>query len=499
MVFRVPASCLSGIAAGAVCCAALLTGCAVGPKYTQPPVSVPSAYKESPADASRDWKAAQPDDAASRGAWWERYADPELNSLEEKLNASNYSIAAAAANVQAARAIVQEARAQYYPTITGAPSITQSRLATGFGQMIGRTFTTYSLPFDVSWEPDFWNRIRNTVSADAAAAQASAADLENVRLAAQAELAADYFQLRGQDALKQVLDSVVIANRDSVALVRNQCIAGLSSDDAIAQAEAELHSALAQDANLAIARAQYEHAIAALAGQSASTFSIAEAEWNADPPATPVALPSELLERRPDIASAERAVAQANAQIGVARTAFFPTVLLSAAAGFQGLALTKWLEWPARVWSLGPSVAETLFDGGLRRATVQQAQATYDQTVADYRQSVLTAFQEVEDQLAALKTLAAVIQQQDAAVQASARALELAKIRYEAGLDPYLNVITADVALLTGQQASVGFRVQQMVASVQLIKALGGGWDVSQLPQPAELERRTPRASNNRN
>jgi len=480
-------------------CALLLVSCAVTPKYTRPPVPVPAAYKEAPAGANGDWKAAQPADAGSRGNWWERFGDPVLNSLEDRLNGSNYSIAAAAANLEEARALVRSARAQYYPTITSAPGVTNSRLATGFGQTIGRTFTTYSFPLDASWEPDLWDRVRKTVSANSAAAQAVAADLENVRLSAQAELAADYFQLRAQDSSKGLWDSVVSAHEQSVALVRDQCVAGLGSDDVLAQAESDLHSALAQDESLAVARAQYEHAIAALAGQPASTFTIPGAEWKADPPSIPLGLPSELLERRPDIASAERAVAQANAQIGVAKTAFFPAIMLSASAGFQSLSISKWFEWPARVWSMGPNVAETLFDAGQRRATVQQFQANYDRTVANYRQTVLSAFQEVEDNLAALRSLGSVIQQQDSAIEASGRALEVAEVRYEAGLDPYLNVISARLSLLAAQQAGVTFRMQQMVASVQLIKALGGGWDSSQLPSPNETERRIPRGSGNGN
>jgi NodT family efflux transporter outer membrane factor (OMF) lipoprotein len=477
----------------------LFTGCAVSPKYNRPAVPVPTAYKEMPAGASRDWKAAQPSDLASRGPWWAWFGDSELNSLENRLNASNYGIAAAAANVRAAQAIVRAARAQYYPTITAAPGISSSRLATAFGQTLGRTFASYSFPLDISWEPDLWNRIRQTVSANAAAAQASVADLENVRLSAQAELAEDYFQLREQDSLKELWDSVVIAYQQYVALVHDQSVSGLASDEVVAQAEANLHSALAQDANLAVARAQYEHAIAVLVGEPASTFKVLEAEWEADPPSMPVGVPSELLERRPDIASAERAVAQANAQIGIARSAFFPTILLSGSAGFESLSISSWLQWPARVWSLGPSLAETLFDAGQRRATVQQFQATYDLTVANYRQTVLTAFQEVEDYLAGLRTLAGVIEDQDSSIQASRRAMEVAEVRYNAGLDPYLNVISARISLLAAQQAGVTFRMQQMVASVQLIKALGGGWDFSEIPSPKELERRIPRASNERN
>jgi len=484
---------LSTTGASLLCFAMLFTNCAVGPKYSRPVVPVPTVYKELPAGASRDWKPAHPGDLASRGQWWERFADPELNSLENRLNASNYSIAGAPYDC------LSGPRGQYYPTITADPGISYSRLATAFGQTVGRTFTSYSFPLDISWEPDLWNRIRQTVSANAAAAQASVADLENVRLSAQAELAEDYFQLRTQDSLKRLWDSVVSANQESVALVRDQSVSGLGSDEALAAVQAELHSALAQDANLAVGRAQYEHAIAVLIGEPASTFSLSAAGGEADPPSIPVGVPSELLERRPDIAGAERAVAQANAHIGIARTAFFPTVMLSVSAGFESLSISKWLQWPARVWSLGPSVAETLFDAGQRRATVQQFQATYDSTVANYRQTVLTAFQEVEDHLAALKTLSGVIEEQDSAIGACRRALEVAEVRYTAGLDPYLNVISARISLLAAQQAGVTLRMQRMVASVQLIKALGGGWDSSEIPSPKELERRIPRASNNGN
>ena len=325
------------------------------------------------------------------------------------------------------------------------------------------------------------------MAANTLAAQASAADLENVRLSAQADLAADYYELRAQDSLKQLLDSTVGAYQESLALTRNLYQAGLANDEAVAQAESQLKATQAQDTNLGVLRAQYEHAVAVLAGQPASTFSIAAEAHRTSPPAIPVGVPSQLLERRPDIATAERTVAQANAQIGIARTAFFPSVTLSVSAGFQSLSIAKWLEWPSRVWSVGPALAETIFDAGLRRATVQQYQATYDQTVANYRQTVLTAFQQVEDNLAALRILAQVIEEQDSATESAARNLRVAETRYKAGVDPYLNVITAQTALLTDQQAAVNFREQQMVASVQLIKALGGGWDVSQLPSSKEL------------
>jgi NodT family efflux transporter outer membrane factor (OMF) lipoprotein len=465
-----------------------LTGCAVGPKYTRPSAPVPPVYKELEArNVGGGWKPVQPGDAASRGKWWERFNDRELNEFEEKLTISNQNIAAAVASVQAARATIRQARAQYFPTVGADPSITNSRLATGFGRPLGITFTNYFLPLEASWEPDLFGRVRNSVTTSSAAAQASVADLESVRLAAQAELATDYFELHAQDALKQLLDSAVKAYKDALELTRDRYTAGMDSDEAVAQAEAQLKATQAQDINLGILRAQYEHAIALLTGQPASAFSIAAETGEAIAPSIPIGVPSELLERRPDIAAAERAVARANAQIGIAQTAFFPAVTLSAAVGFQSLSAADWLTWPSRVWSVGPSLAQTIFDAGLRRATVRQFQAAYDQTVANYRQTILTAFQQVEDSLATLRIIAKVIEQQDSAVQSAKRSLEVAEVRYKAGIDPYLNVITAQTTLLNNQEAALTFRTQRVVASVQLIRALGGGWDTSQIPSGKEL------------
>jgi NodT family efflux transporter outer membrane factor (OMF) lipoprotein len=478
---------------------ALLAACSIGPKYIRPSAPVPPAYKELGApNVDGDWKPGQPRDDAARGNWWERFNDPRLNELEEKVDISNQNIAAAAANVLTARAMIREARAQYFPTVAAGPGITNSRLSTGFGKPLGITYTNFSLPFEASWEPDLWGRIRATVGANSFAAQVTVADLQNVRLSAQADLAVDYYELRAQDSLKELLDSTVSAYQESLELTVDLSKAGVGNDEAVAQAESQLEATTAQDTNLGVLRAQYEHAIALLAGQPASAFTVPVEALKASPPPIPVGVPSELLERRPDIAAAERAVAQANAQIGMARTAFFPAVTFSASAGFQSLSIAKWLEWPSRVWSVGPGLAETIFDAGLRRATVQQFQASYDQTVANYRQTVLTAFQQVEDNLAALRILAAVIEQQDSAIESAGRSLQVAAVRYQAGIDPYLNVIAAQTALLTDQQAAVTFRMQQMVASVQLIKALGGGWDASQIPSSAELGRRIPNGSSDR-
>jgi len=481
--------------------ALLFTGCNVGPKYARPAVPTPPAYKELTAggpEQSNYWKTAQPNDGTIRGKWWEIFNDPEVNALEEKADASNQNIAAAAANFLAARAVIREARSQYFPTVATSPSIVNSRpspaqfggIRSGSSSTSGlsvSSYTAYSLPADASWEPDFWGRVRNTVRGAAFAAQASSADLENVRLSEEAELAADYYQLRTQDALKQLFDSTVADYREALGLTQTQFKAGIGTDEAVAQAEAQLEATEAQDTNLGVLRAQYEHAIALLVGEPASTFSIPVEPLQANPPPIPVGVPAELLERRPDIAAAERAMAQANAQIGVAKAAYYPNVTLSASGGFGNTSVTDWLTWPSRFWSVGPTLAETIFDAGLRKATVQQFQASYDQTVANYRQATLTAFQEVEDNLAALRILSQDIQQQDAAVQSAQRSLQEATVRYRAGIDPYLNVLTAQTVLLSDQQTAVNFRMQQMVASVQLIKALGGGWNVAQIPSPDQL------------
>jgi len=486
------------LSALAIC--VFFSGCSVGPKYALPPVQTAPAYKELPqtaASPSDTWQTAKPSDSADRGKWWTAFNDPQLNDLEEKASVSNQQIAAAMDNFVAARALVRQARAQYFPTLTTNPSAIRTLPspaefsglnAGGSSSGLGvRTFNDFSLPFDASWEPDFWGRIRNSVRASTYAAQASAADLANVRLGVQAELAVDYYDLRAQDSLKKLLDSTVVAYQEDLDLTRSQYKAGLSSDEAVAQAEAQLKAIQAQDTNLGILRAQYEHAIAVLIGQSASEFSLPATDSEPDLPVIPAGVPSELLERRPDIASAERTMAQANAEIGVAKSAYFPAILLSATGGFGNSSISNWLTWPSRFWSAGPSVAETIFDAGLRKATVQQYRANYDATVVNYRQTVLTAFQQVEDNLASLRILQQDIEQQNAATEAAARALQEATTRYKAGLDPYLNVIAAQTALLNDQQAAVMFRVQRKVAEVQLIKALGGGWNVSQIPSARDV------------
>jgi NodT family efflux transporter outer membrane factor (OMF) lipoprotein len=478
----------------------LAIGCSVGPKYARPVIQSPASYKEVPQSAASGsdlWRTAQPRDGVSRGKWWEVFDDPQLNELEDEASASNREVAAAVDNFLAARALVREARSQYFPAVGTTPSIINSRPSPGqFGGLQAasggavsvKSFTDYSLPFDASWEPDFWGRVRSSVKANIYAAQATAADLQNTLLSVQAELAVDYYELRAQDSLKALLDSTVVNYQDAFDMTRSQFTAGLASGEAMAQAEAQLKAAQAQDTNLGILRAQYEHAMATLTGKPASSFSLSEKALTANPPITPAGVPSELLERRPDIAAAERSVAEANAQIGAAKTAYFPAILLSASGGFGTSSFIDWFTWPSRFWSFGPSIAETIFDAGLRKATVQQYRAEYDQTVENYQQVALTAFQQVEDNLAAVRILSQDIVQQDGAVEAATRSLQEATVRYKSGLDPYLNVITAQNILLGDQQTAVNFRMQGMVASVQLIKALGGGWQASQMPSPREVE-----------
>jgi NodT family efflux transporter outer membrane factor (OMF) lipoprotein len=492
----------------AMCCVlavlAFAGGCSFAPKYNVPKVATPEAFKE-----TNNWKMAEPKDATLRGNWWEMFGDAELNKYESQVCISNQNIAAGFANFMAARAVVREARSQYFPTVSANPSVVHSHqptsvssgIATGgttTGGGTGGTVVTtgstrnsdttiYSLPFDATWEPDLWGAVRNTVKADAYNAQASAATLENLRLTAQADLAVDYYELRGQDELKQTYDSTVTAYEKSVKLTKTLFETGIDSEEDVASAETQLATVQAQASNVGIARAQYEHAIALLLGQPASTFSIPVNPLKANPPAIPVGLPSQLLERRPDIAAAERAVAAANAQIGVARAAFFPTITLSGSAGFESTSLGNLISGPSAFWSFGAAAAQNLFDAGLRLATVAQYKAQYQSTVANYRQTVLTAFQQVEDNLAALRILSQENQQQGRAVSAAQRTLNLSTNRYQLGIDSYLNVIVAQTTLLNNEQTAVNIQIQEMTSSVQLILALGGGWNESELPPPKKV------------
>lgn len=469
-------------------------GCDKAPKYVKPSVATPPAYKEISPDAfkeTNDWKFAHPSDAVIRGKWWEMFNDSQLNTLEEQLNTANQNIALADANFRVARALVKESRSQYFPTVTTSPSIIVSRqsgAATHSNVSPGRQSVNYALPFDATWEPDFWGRIRNNVIASASEAQATAADLQNVRLSVEAELAFDYYQLRSLDAEKRLLDATIAAYQQQLDLTRIRFQTGIASDEDVAQAETQLKSTEAQATDLGVARAQFEHAIAVLTGQPASTFSLANAPLEAQPPAVPVGLPSQLLERRPDIAAAERRVAEANAEIGVTKAAFYPSLTLGATGGFESTSIASWFTWPARFFSLGPTLSQTLFDKGRRKAATEVAFAQYDATVAGYRQTVLTSFQEVEDNLAALRILSHELEEQNDAVASAQRALSLATDRYKSGIDSYLNVITAQATLLNNQRTAVNLQMQQMTASVELIKALGGGWNASELPTQKQLK-----------
>ena len=461
--------------------ALLVSGCSVGPRYVPPATESPPAFKELPgavATGGENWKPGKPADELPRGTWWEMYGDPRLSALIERVDISNQTVKAAEAALEQARAIVRFNRAGYYPSVSATPSIVRSRSSGNLRTtpVSGSTSTDFVLPFDFSYEVDLWGRVRSSVRSSAAAAQASAADLETARLSMQSELAADYFQLRALDAQKELLDSTVAAYERTLQLTLARRKAGVASGDDVAQAETQLETTRAQATDLDVEHAQLEHAIAVLVGEPASTFSLSGSALSGVPPTIPAGLPSELLERRPDIAAAERRVAAANAAIGNARTAFFPALTLGGAAGLNASTIVSWLSWPSRFWSLGPAVALSIFDGGARRATVAQSKADYDATVATYRQVVLTSFQEVEDNLAALRILEKEAAQQDAAVKAAARSLDISMTQYKAGTADYLQVIIAQSALLTNERSAVGILEQRMIASVRLVKALGGGW-----------------------
>ena len=423
-----------------------------------------------------------------RGKWWEIFNDPQLNSLEERVDVSNQNLKIADAQFRQARDLIRIDRSQLYPTVSAGPYITGeqfSRNAPNAGPKYGQTQGDFVLPFDLSYEIDAWGRIRRTVEAATASAQASAADLETARLSIHAELAADYFALCGLDAQKQLLDSTVVAYQKALDLTTNRYNGGLAAKVEVAQAETQLETTQAQAIDTGVQRAQFEHAIAALVGQPASTFSVPISPLNAPPPSIPVGVPSDLLQRRPDIAAAERRVAAANAEIGVAQTAYYPTLTLSAVGGLEGSAITNWFAWPSHFFAVGPQLAETLFDAGRRHAYTDQAWAAYDANVASYRQNVLTAFQEVEDNLAGLRILDEESRKQSQAVHSAELSLTLSTNRYKGGLVTYLEVITAQSAALTNERAVVDLLARRMNSAVLLIKALGGGWDVSKLPQVA--------------
>ena len=462
--------------------AALWCGCNLAPKYKRPAVETPAAFKEN--SDTNLWQVAQPSDDMIRSNWWVVFNDTNLDALEQQVAISNQNVVAAFQNFIVAHELVREAQAQYYPTVIGSPQVTRQRAYTGGGiSLRNPNVTAYDLPLDATWQPDLWERVRNTVRASAAQAQVSAADLENTKLTAQAELASDYFQLQGQDTLEKLFDDTVMDYSNSLKLTQVLFKTGIDSDQDVAQAETQLETTEAQATNLRILRAQLEHAIAVLIGQPPETFSVPRFPEIARPPPIPAGLPSQLLERRPDIAAAERTVASANAEIGVARAAYFPNITLSASGGYESQMTRNLLNWSSRVWSIGAGASQTVFDAGQRYYAIDQYKAAYQASVAQYRQTVLTAFQQVEDNLVSLQVLKTQVEQQDVAVKSSQKYLDLATYRYKLGIDSYLNVITAQTTLLSNSQTLLNLHTQQMTSAIQLIEDLGGGWDASQLPK----------------
>jgi NodT family efflux transporter outer membrane factor (OMF) lipoprotein len=463
----------------------LLAGCTVGPKYTRPtvPTAPIDAYKE-----TDGWKPAQPSDQLLRGNWWEIFGDPQLNALESELTVSNQDLKVASARFVEARAMVHFNRAEQFPTISTSPGIESLRDSANTPYLpTTKTTGDFVLPFDISYELDVWGRVRRTVSASREEAQATAGDLATVNLSLHAELAYDYFELRSADAQKKLLDDTVKTYQDALQLTLDRFDGGAAPKSDVAQAQTQLQTTMVQDTDVSVQRAQFEHAIAILIGKPPAAFNLPAAPLNLAPPDLSTGLPSQLLERRPDIAAAERRVAEANDQIGIARAAYYPTVILSASAGLEGTSITNWFTWPSRFWAVGPSLAETLFDGGRRRATSTAARANYDATVAGYRESTLTAFQQVEDNLVALRVLSQEAQQQKQATASAQESLQIFNDRYIGGADPYLQVLTAQTITLQNERNDVDILRRRMDASVLLIKALGGGWTVSDLPKTAEL------------
>jgi NodT family efflux transporter outer membrane factor (OMF) lipoprotein len=480
----------------------LLGGCRVGPPYhapTPPAITAPN-YKESTVNFhdTDGWKVASPQDAMIRGNWWEVFHEPELNALEEQLNINNQTIKMDFENYMSARAIIAEARSLYWPTVTVNPAWQRAR--TSANQSVsstattGRTYGIWNAPLDVSWTPDFWNKIRNEVHEAQYSAQVSAADLEVEKLTEQASLASFFFEIRGQDMLQQILNETVAADEKTLQYTQAQYETGVGDYISVAEAKATLESAEATATNVGLLRAQYEHAIAVLLGKVPSDFSIPVKPMIYTPPAIPTGVPSQLMERRPDIAAAERTLAQENALIGIGYGAFFPQVTISANAGFESALFKHLFDWPSRIWSVGPSVSQVVFDGNLYRAQLHQYVAIYNADLASYRQTTLNAFQQVEDALAATRTYSQQILRQQQAVKDSEDYLNLELVRYNTGVDPYVDVVIAQTTLLNNREALNALHVEEMTSAVQLVQALGGGWDRTQLPTPGQVGAKTTKA-----
>ena len=469
----------------AALCAVAITifaGCTVGPNYVHPTAEVPTDFKETPAN----WKQAQPSDAIAKGKWWEIYQDPQLNELEEKINVSNQTLKAEQEQFAQARAALRITRSNLFPNVSTTPSVSRTHIAPNQPLFNATTetkdYNTFTIPVDVSYEPDLWGRVRRSVEASRSEAQATGADLANVSLSLHAELAGDYFQLRGLDAQKQLLDSTVDSFQKALDLTESRYHGGLASAVDVAQAQTILDTTRAEATDVGVQRAAFEHAIAVLIGKPASQFSLPPIPLTAPPPVIPSGLPSDLLERRPDISAAERRVQEQNAQIGVARAAYYPQITLGGSGGFESAVFTTLLQGPSGFWMLGGQAAETLFDGGARRGASEQAKAAWNQSVDNYRQTVLVAFEEVEDNLAALRILENEANQEAEAVAAAQHSLSLSITRYRGGVTNYLEVTTAQSAALSDEVTAVSILTRRLAASVLLVKALGGGWNVSQIP-----------------
>lgn len=465
--------------------AALFTaGCAVGPKYKVPAVTAPPAYKE-----SANWKPAQPNEQQLGGNWWEIFQDRQLNSLEEQINVSNQNLKAAAAQYQEARAALRYVRADYYPTVTATPSAAREKYSNNrppASALEGLTFNDFVLPVNFSYEANVWGRVSRNVEASREQAQASAADLAVVNLSMHSTLAVDYFAARTLDAEEKLLKDTVAQYQQALQLNEDRYQGGLGSEVEVEQAQTILQTTRAQLVDVGVARAQYEHAVAVLVGKAPEGFTLPPLPLTTPPPSIPVGVPSELLERRPDIAAAERRVAAANAQIGLAESAYYPLVNIVGSGGFESGSITTLLQGPGAMWTIGASIAQTLFDGGRRRAATDEAKASYSSSVASYRQTVLTSFQQVEDNLAALRILEQEAGVQSSAVEAAQRSLDLSNARYEGGVTSYLEVITAQNADLSDELTAVNILGRREASAVLLIEAIGGGWDRNSLPQRPE-------------
>src|SRR5579864_1876199 len=463
----------------------LLGGCAVGPKYRTPTVPAPPAYKE-----MGNWKSAQPSDQNLGGNWWEIFQDAQLNALEQQINVSNQNLKAAVAQYQQARAVLRYYRADYYPTVSAAPSATRNRYSNNrppqSSTFNGITFSDFTLPLDLSYQVNAWGRVSRNVESYREQAQASAADLGVVNLSMHADVAVNYFAARSLDAEEKLLRDTVAQYEQALNLNEDRYQGGLASEVDVQQARTILETTRAQMVDVGVARAHYEHAVAILIGRPPAGFSLPALPLATPPPPIPVGVPSELLERRPDIAGAERRVASANAQVGLAKTAYYPLVNLVGSGGFESGTITTLLQGPSAFWAVGAAVAQTIFDGGRRHALNDEAKAGYDSTVASYRQTVLTAFQQVEDNLAALRILEQEAGVQATAVQSARRSLALSNTRYEGGVTSYLEVITAQNAALSDEVTAVNILGRRMASAVLLVQALGGGWDRSNLPERPE-------------